>query len=191
MNQIGLSLTINKFTTYFESTPYFLMFDTLENTRNELINILVTHFKKLHINYPSELSEFEYELFNHQYVKTDAFVYKIYQNNRWEEPWEPQDIYDDVIDKIVKEDSENPPEFSEIYGEPDPDENIINKFTMENDECYQEMESKLKEIISQTHTVKLKEDQVKDCKCQSCQEGFASQLLKREHELKDHVFQNN
>ena len=182
MNQIGLSLTINKFTTYFESIPHFLMFDTLENARIELINILVTHYKKLHINYPPVLVDFEYELFSQNYVKADAFVYKIFNNDRWDEPWETQDIYDDVIEKIIKEESDNPPEFSEIYGEPDPDENIINKFTMENDECYQEMENKLKEIISQTNTVKFKEEQVKDCKCKSCQEGYQHQMSKKEEE---------
>jgi len=175
MNHIGLSLTINKFTTYFESTPYFLMFDTLDNAKNELINILVTHYKKLNINYPPVLVDFEYEIFSQNYVKADAFVYKVFHNDRWDEPWETQDIYDDVIEKIVKEESENPPEFSEIYGEPDPDENIINKFTIENDECYQEMEKKLKEIISQSCNLKIKDDKVKDCKCNSCQEGYKKQ----------------
>ena len=179
MNKIGLSLTINKFTTYFESIAHFLMFDSLDNARSELINILVTHYKKLYINYPQELINFEYEIFSHQYVKADTFVYKIFQNDRWEEPWDTQDIYDDVLEQIIKEESTNPPEFSEIYGEPDPDENIINKFTMENDECYQEMENKLKEIISQTNTVKFKEEQVKDCKCQLCQEGYEHQKSKK------------
>jgi hypothetical protein len=179
MNKIGLSLTVNKFTTYFESIPYFLICETLENARTEMVNILVTHYKKFHINYPHDLSDFEYQLFNQQYVKADAFVYKIYQNDRWEEPWDTQDIYDDVIENIVNEEIKNPPEFSEIYGEPDPDENIINKFTMENDECYQEMESKLKEIINQTNTVKFKEEQVKDCKCQLCQEGYDHQQSKK------------
>lgn len=182
MNKIGLSLTINKFTTYFESIPHFLMFENLENARTELINILVTHYKKFHINYPPVLIDFEHEVFSYQYVKAETFVYKVFQNDKWEEPWESQDIYDDVIEQIIKEESENPPDFSEIYGEPDPDENIINKFTMENDECYQEMENKLKEIISQTNTVKFKDDQVKDCKCKSCQEGFQHQLSKKEQE---------
>lgn len=178
MNNIALSLTINKNINYYESTPYFLTFDSLENARSELINILFTHFKKLHINYPNDLVDFEYEYFNQQYVKADSFVYKIYYNNRWDEPWETQDIYDDVIEKIVMEESDNPPDFSEIYGEPDPDENIINSFTMENDECYKEMESKLKEIINQSTDVKIKEDTVKDCKCKSCQEGFQHQQEK-------------
>ena len=182
MNKVALSLTINKYNNHFESKPYFLTFETLEQSRTELINILVTHFKKLHINYPQDLVDFEYELFNHQYVKADSFVYQIYHNDRWSEPWESQDIYDDVIEQIIKEESENPPEFSEIYGEPDPDENIINKFTMENDECYQEMENKLKEIISQSSDLKIKEDQVKDCKCKSCQEGFQHQQEMKSHE---------
>ena len=182
MNKIGLSLTINKYSTYFECINNFLMFDTLEDAKNELINILVSHYKKLHIDFPQNLVDFEYELFNHQYIKADAFTYKLFQNNKWEEPWETQDIYDDIIDKMIKEETDNPPEFSEIYGEPDPDENIINKFTMENDECYQEMENKLKEIINQSSTAKLKEDQVKDCKCKACQDGYQYQISKKEQE---------
>lgn len=182
MSKIALSLTINKFDNHFESIPYFFTFQSLEDARTEMINILVTHFKKLHINYPHELVEFEYELFNQQYVKCDAFVYKIFQNDRWEEPWDTQDIYDEVVDNIINEESKNPPEFSEMYGEPDPDENIINKFTMESDECYQEMEKKIKEIINQGADLKIKDDQVKDCKCKSCQEGFQKQQEQREHE---------
>jgi hypothetical protein len=182
MNKIALSLTINKFLSNFESIPYFLTFDSLEDTRTEIINILVTHYKKLHINYPQELAEFEYELFSHQYVKADAFVYKIFHNERWTEPWDTCEIYSDVIEQIVKEESENPPDFSEIYGEPDPDENIINSFTMENDECYKEMENKLKEIINKSSELKIKEDQVKDCKCKSCQEGYQQQLSKNQEE---------
>jgi hypothetical protein len=182
MNKIALSLTINKYTNHFESIPYFLTFETLDNAKSELINILITHFKKLYINYPHELVEFEYELFNRQYIKADAFVYKIFTNDKWEEPWDTQDIYDEVIELIVKDESENPPDFSEIYGEPDPDENIINKFTMENDECYQEMENKLKEIINQNCELKIKDDQVKDCKCKSCQEGYQHQLEEKNND---------
>jgi hypothetical protein len=42
--------------------------------------------------------------------------------------------------------------------------------------------NKLKEIISQTNTVKFKEEQVKDCKCKSCQEGYQHQMSKKEEE---------
>lgn len=175
MSKIALSLTVNKFISHFESISYYLTFDTLENVKTEIINILVTHYKKLHINYPHNLVDFEYEIFNQQYVKADTFNYKIYYNDKWEEPWENQDLYDEVIEKIINEEIENPPDFSEIYGEPDPDENIINSFTMENDECYQQMESKLKEIICQSANIKIKEDTVKDCKCKSCQEGYQQQ----------------
>ena len=180
MNKVALSLTINKFTTYFEAIHCFLIFDTLENAKTELVNILVSHYKKLQINYPHDLEDFDYIVFNYQYVKAESFIYKIYYNDKWDEPWENQDIYNDVIEKIIKEESENPPDFSEIYGEPDPDENIINSFTMENDECYQQMEAKLKEIISQSTNIKIKEDTVKDCKCVSCQDGFQHQLQEKE-----------
>ena len=182
MSKFPVSLTVNKYVNHFESIPYFLIFESLEYAKLGIINILVTHYKKLHVNYPHDLVDFEYLLFDQNYVKADAFVYKIYQNDQWEEPWEPQDIYDEVIERIIKEESENPPEFSEIYGEPDPDENIINKFTMENDECYQEMENKLKEIISQSCDLKIKDDQVKDCKCKLCQEGYQHQQEKKKLE---------
>ena len=175
MSKVALSLTVNKFSNYFEAIPYFLTFDTLENAKNEMINILVTHYKKLHINYPQEILDFEYINFNKEYVKAESFIYKIYYNDKWDEPWENQDIYSDVIEKIINEDSDSPPDFSEIYGEPDPDENIINKFTMENDECYQQMESKIKEIINQSANATNKEDYVKDCKCKLCQEGYQHQ----------------
>ena len=64
MNKIGLSLTINKCINHFESIPYFLLFETLENAKLEIINILVSHYKKLHINYPHDLNDFEYEIFS-------------------------------------------------------------------------------------------------------------------------------
>ena len=51
---------------------------------------------------------------------------------------------------------------------------------MENDEAYQEMENKLKEIMDQTTSIKLNEEQVKDCKCQRCQQGYDHQQNKRE-----------
>lgn len=175
MNNIGLSLTINKFTTFYESTPHFIMVDSQESARKEIINILNTHYKKFHIDFPSDLSEFEHEVFGHTYVHADAFVYKLFINNKWEEPWETQDLYDDVIERIIKEESDDPPDFSDIYGEPNPDESINDKCTMENDEYSQEMEKKLKEIMTQSSTVKMKDDQVKDCKCKSCQEGYAHQ----------------
>jgi hypothetical protein len=72
---------------------------------------------------------------------------------------------------MFEEDSKNPPDFSQIYGEPDPDEDTLDKFTMEDNEHIKEFESKLKEIISNSKKVSFKEDQVKDCNCDKCQDA--------------------
>jgi hypothetical protein len=168
----ALSLTINKYTTYFESINHFLLFETLDDLRKELINILTNQYKNYNIDYPSELIKFENIIFNDNYVKADAFVYKIFFENKWLEPWDNQEIYDDVLDSIFNIDSKNPPDFSEIYGEPDPDENIINNSNIE-DEKINEIEKRLNNIMEQTKQIE--EEQIKDCSCEKCLEGCKSQ----------------
>lgn len=168
MNNIGLIVTLNKFNTYFETKQETFICESEEKAREELINLLVNNFKSLNIDFPQELVDFEYIWFKQQYVNCNCFDYKLF-NSKWSEPWEPQDIYSEVLDRMFDEDSKNPPDFSEIYGEPNPDESKQDKFTMENDEKIQELENKLKEIISQAKTAHVKEDQVKECKCEKCQ----------------------
>jgi hypothetical protein len=168
----ALSLTINKYTTYFESINHFLVFENLDELKKELINILTNQYKNYNIDYPSELIKFENIIFNDNYVKTDAFVYKIFFENKWQEPWDNQEIYDDVLESILNIDVKNPPDFSEIYGEPDPDENIINNSNIE-DEKINEIEKRLNNIMEQTKHIE--EEQIKECSCEKCLEGCKSQ----------------
>ena len=169
----ALSLTINKYTTYFESINHFLVFENLDELRKELINILTNQYKNYNIDYPLELIKFENIIFNNEYIKADAFVYKIFFGNKWiDEPWDNQEIYDDVLESILNIDVKNPPDFSEIYGEPDPDENIINNSNIE-DEKINEIEKRLNNIMEQTKHIE--EEQIKECSCEKCLEGCKSQ----------------
>ena len=184
MSKIGLIITINKFTTYFESNTYTYIYenDNINDARNTLVSILVENFKYINIDFPDNLIDFEYEWFKQQYVKASSFTYKVFENNKWSEPWDCDDIYDDVLVKLEEYEIQNAPDFTKIYGEPNPDVDINDNFNIENNEHVHEFETKLKEIISQSQNVKIKEDEVKDCKCERCQEGFNSQQLKKELE---------
>jgi hypothetical protein len=165
----ALSLTINKYSNFFESINHFLTFDTLVDLKKELINILTNQYKNYNIDYPSELFKFENIIFNDNYIKADAFVYKIFFDNKWlEDPWDTQDIYNDVLESILNIDINNPPDFSEIYGEPNPDENIINNNNIEDEEI-NDIEKRLNNIMEETK--RMEEEQIKECPCEKCLEG--------------------
>lgn len=171
MNKIGLIITINKFKHYFETNQLTYMCESMDKAKDTLVDHLVKEFSNLNIDYPSEFSDFEHYWFGQQYVNTNAFYYKLLTEGVWHEPWEHQDIYLDVLDKIQANEEDNPPNFDEIYGEPDPDENIVDKFSMEKNENIHEFEKKLTEIIKQSKTVHFKEDEIKECTCKKCKES--------------------
>jgi hypothetical protein len=185
MSKVGLIITINKFTNYFESNCYTILTDSLYNAKNELVLTLVENFKHINIDFPNNLNDFEYIWFKQQYVKANAFLYKVFSDDKWSEPWDYDDIYTDVLNILEEHEISNAPDFSKIYAEPDPDEDVSDNFTIENNEQTHEFETKLKEIISQAQSVKLKEDkdEVKDCPCENCKEGYHRQQMKKEIEL--------
>ena len=178
MNKIALVLTINRFTQYFETQTIYNNYDSIEIAKKALIDIIFSHFKNINVDYPHDLIDFEYIWFKEQYVKTNAFVYQIYDNDKWSEPWESQDIYEDVLEKIQEYENENIPDFSKMYGEPNPDVEEDDNFTSDNTEHSFEFEQKLKEIISQAQNTTFKDDQVKDCHCSKCQESYQIQTNK-------------
>ncbi len=182
MTNIGLIITINRFSTYFESNTYTSEFDNIDEAKVKLISTLVENFKYINIDFPNNLVDFEYLWFKEQYVKANSFTYKIFTNNKWLEPWEYDDIYDDVLVKLEEYEILNAPEFEKIYGEPNPDEDADDNFNIENNEHVHEFETKLKEIISQAQSVKIQEDEIRDCQCEKCQEGYQSQQMKKELE---------
>ena len=193
MSNIGLIITINRFNTYFESNSYTTLHETIDDARNKLVETLVENFKYINIDFPNNLVDFEYIWFKEQYVNVNSFTYKLFLNNNWSEPWDSDDIYDDVLVKLEEYEIQNAPDFSKMYGEPNPDVEADDKFSIENNEQTHEFESKLKEIISQAQNCKTKEDEVKDCPCEKCQEGYIYQQMKKdlEQEYKNCVKQSD
>ena len=184
MSKIGLIITINKFSTYFESNSYTYLYETINDARNKLVDTLVENFKYINIDFPDNLVDFEYLWFKQQYVNANSFTYKVFEDNRWSEPWDSDDIYDDVLVKLEEYEIQNAPDFSKMYGEPDPESMIDtdDKSNIEYNEQTHEFETKLKEIITQAQNIKMKDDEVKDCPCEKCQEGYVYQQMKKDLE---------
>jgi len=157
-----------KFKNNFDVTTKNFICDNLDDAKNKLIDYLVSEFEHLKLNFPLEFTDFEYLWLNQQYISCDMLNYKLFINNQWEEPWDLQDIYSDVIDKLMEKDMNKGFNFSEIYGEPDADESNNNNFNIENNEFNFEIEQKIQEIINNSKNIKLQEDFVKDCKCVKC-----------------------
>jgi hypothetical protein len=170
MNKIGLIIIINKFNHYFETQTQTWSCDTIDQARERLLDYLSDQFKNLNIDYPMELDDFEYIWFNKQYLNSNSFYYKIYNSGEWLEPWEHQEIYSDVLERMLAREQANPPDYSQSYGEPDPDEDTSDKFTMENEDM-KDFENKIMEMMDKS---KLKdqevelEDEVKPCHCEKC-----------------------
>jgi hypothetical protein len=153
MENIGLFIIINKFTNCFETIYHTTTGTTMDNIKDILISYLAKQFNILDIDFPLELHDFEYIWFKQQHIICNAFNYKIFYKNNWVEPWELEELYTDVLDKMLEENNKNPPNFSELYGEPNPDENKIDNFNEtinENPSEYiEEIAENLKEIIKQ------------------------------------------
>lgn len=167
MNKIGLIVTINKFKYYFETSQTTFSCDSIDDAKDKLVEHLAREFATMKIDFPLDLTDFENEWFDKKYVNTNAFYYQLFMEGNWHEPWDQQDIYLEVLDKMLQEEYNNLPNFEEIYGEPDPDEEIIDKFPMESEKIH-EFEKKLTEIIKNAKDIHFKEDSVKECKCDKC-----------------------
>ena len=168
MNKIGLIITINKFKHYFETSQMTWSCESINDAKDKLVEHIANEFSNLNIDYPFDFLDFEYHWFGQQNVNTYAFNYKLFIEGAWHEPWDHQEIYSDALDKMQAIEESDPPNFEEIYGEPDPDEDTIDHFTMEKNEQIHEFEKKLTEIINQSKNLIFKEDQVKECKCDKC-----------------------
>jgi hypothetical protein len=164
---IALIITINKYDVCFSSETLTFTCDSITNAYNKLIITLVKYFN-IDIDFPDELSEFEYLWFDKQYTKLSMFTYNIYSDNMWNIPWDYQYIYNDILEKINELEIKDAPDFSELYGELNYEDNN-NEHNSEdtitrqksnffennniddtvNEDCL-ELEKKIKEIITNT-----------------------------------------
>lgn len=171
--KFGLIITINKYNkTYFESKEKTWVLDNEETVYSELIKYLVLQFKDLKFDYPLDLVDFDYLWFDKQYVNCNSFSYKVFNGEKWYEPWEYQDIYSDVFDAIQDEENKTHPDFTHMYGEPDGDEYKDNPEPLDETDQYQYMESKINDIISETN------DHVVECHCDKCKDEEEKRNLK-------------
>lgn len=168
----ALIVFVNKFVNTFETKQQTFICSSIEETKDKLINYLSNEFSCMNIDYPLELADFEFYWFGEKYVNTNSFYYKIFANDIWSEPWDSQEIYNDVLDKMHEIELNNPPNFEEIHGEPDPDSEVIDNFSMENNEQIHELEKKLTEIVEQAKLCEVQDgaqvDEIKECKCLRC-----------------------
>lgn len=79
----------------------------LEECKGKLIvNIKNNIFKN--IDYPPNLDDFAtLHWYNDNYMENNIYDYKIFYNNEWSQPWELQDLYEEVIEIIHQVDVQN------------------------------------------------------------------------------------
>jgi hypothetical protein len=163
MNKFGLIVTINKYKHYFSSVQSYIVCNDMNEAKLELIKYLTSHFSLLNIDFPTSFEDFENIWFNQTYVNADVFTYKIFSNNDWLSPWSNDEIYDDVLEAMLIHENKNPPDFSELYGEPTQDmmeENEPSKqdydpvFTTPIQEA-RGIESQIMKILEEAKTMEL------------------------------------
>jgi hypothetical protein len=95
----GLIIIINTRIDILENT---FECTNLDEAQKKLVNCLALEFNKLNINFPIELTDFECEWFDRNYMKANAFYYNIFDSNesRWIKPWSLEDIYELILEEI-------------------------------------------------------------------------------------------
>jgi hypothetical protein len=122
----------------------------LDSCKKLLIEYLASLLKNMNIDFPEYLFDFEYIWFQESFMETSFFSYDV--DN--EEPWEYQEIYEEVLDRLLAFEHANIPNFSELYSE-------------EEEEDYN-----YSNIVEQEHENALEKfdqvEQVEECNCAKC-----------------------
>ena len=110
---IGVFIYIINKTNIIEKT--FSTID-LDQAKKELINYLALEFNKLYIDFPLDLNEFECIWIEKQSMDNfdNVFNYNIFDSSSgiWKKPWELQEIYNDILDKIIELEQNNNKNYS-------------------------------------------------------------------------------
>jgi len=97
---IGLSITFIKYNNHFKILNEYLVCDNIEEAREKLIDYFIKQIKDINIDFPLEFDDFEYIWLDNNYIDGNMINYKIFIKNEWIEPWELQEIYSDVLNKL-------------------------------------------------------------------------------------------
>jgi hypothetical protein len=110
------------------------IFDNLDECLNKLIISVKEHINKK-IDFPDDLEEFtNIYWYENNVMNNEVFDYNICINNEWKQPWTLQEIYNDVIDIIHKNDIQtaildprNQPDYESDEEELDSNSNLPQK----------------------------------------------------------------
>ncbi len=108
------------------------IFENLDECLNKIIITVKDHINKK-IDFPSDLDEFtNIHWYENNVMNNEVFDYYIFINDEWKQPWSLQEIYEDVVDIIHKNDIQsaildprNQPDYES--DEEDLDTNVIQK----------------------------------------------------------------
>ena len=158
MNKLGLIININGFSKKFFNFEKTFICNDLHQAKTILLNYLSSNLNILNIDYPLNLNELEYYWFDGNHVDASIFSYKIFDNTKWIEPWDKDEIYSELLEIMNKQEIENAPDFSKVFLEND-DDNIDNdninvnnddKKLTKNDTDKLNFEEMIKDIISKS-----------------------------------------
>lgn len=184
---IGLSITFIKYCNHFKIFNEYLICDDIDQAKEKLIDYIVKQIQYKNIDFPLDFDNFEYIWLDNNYIDGNMINYKIFIENKWIEPWDLQEIYSDVLNKIeelytcVLTHLQNEKiEISNLFEELD--EDIINDDnndklehneldTLENKECSKEYNEFENEINSILNKVNMKNKFEKKCECNKCNES--------------------
>ena len=80
------------------------IFESLDECLNKIIITVKDHINKK-IDFPNDLDEFtNIHWYENNVMNNEVFDYYIFINDEWKQPWTLQEIYDDVIEIIHKND---------------------------------------------------------------------------------------
>ena len=165
---IGLSITFIKYTKRFEILNEYLICDNIDQAKEKIIDYIVKQIQYINIDFPLEFENFEYIWFENNYINTNMINYKLFINNDWIEPWDLQELYTDVLDKLQEKIYATEINFSELFEETNEDNAIDNNVNLEHDIKFDDFEKKMHNIFKNIDKINIKDDFVKNCKCDNC-----------------------
>jgi hypothetical protein len=130
--------------------------NNLDNCKKYLIEYLASLLKNINIDFPDQLLDFEYIWFNQTFMDSSFFSYDVNS----EEPWDYQEIYEEVLDKLLEIEHANIPDFAELYSEEEEeDHNYSNIIEQEHEDALEKFDQV---------------EQVEECNCAKCVSQLSS-----------------
>ena len=123
MNKLGLIININGYNNKFFNFEKTFICNDLNHARLILLNYLSSNLNILNIDYPLNFDELDYYWFDGNHIDAKIFSYKIFDNTKWIEPWDYDELYSEILEIMNKQEIETAPDFSKLYSENDDNDN--------------------------------------------------------------------